>query len=98
MYGLMSDLSLMWDLLVQWTSPMNLVGAALLAFLLVVHVVALNLVVRDPELPRLAASRREGEDHERANVTRELRSGGAALERSATGSARLARAGHAARF
>lgn len=81
MYGLMSVLSLVWDSLVQWTSPMSLVGAALLGFFLVVHVVALHLVVRAPELPegahasRMGVSRRE-EGHDRADRGHSLRSGG----------------------
>jgi hypothetical protein len=101
MYGLMSDLSPMWDRLEQWTSPMSLIGAALLAFLLVVHVAALSLVARAPELSEGAPASRKGarrkdEGHDRADSGHEIRSGGA-VERSAAGGVRLARVGRGAR-
>lgn len=103
MYELMTELSPMWDSLMQWASPINLVGAALLASFLVIHVVALNLVVRAPDLSggaqtsRKGASRKE-EGYDRADSGHALRSGGIAVGRSAAGGARLARAEHGAPF
>ena len=102
MYELMTDLSPMWDSLMQWASPINLVGAALLASFLVIHVVALNLVVRAPELSGGAQAGRKGasrkdEGYERADIGHSIRSGGVTVGRSAAGRARLVRAGHGAR-
>lgn len=102
MYGLTSDLSLSWDWLVQWTSPMNLLGAAFLVFFLVVHLVALNLVVRAPQLSGGAQAGRKGasrkdEGCDRAESGHSIRYGSVTVGKAAAGRARLARAGHGAR-